>query len=167
MSELLFLQRNRSTSHEWVDPPKRIKSDGYQTNSSTFGTLLSSQGSSAHRSTGLSACLGGNLVKLTGLGMSSQIDFLARFPCARSSCQGGRRPSERALVPPLTRRLARGVSLRGPAARPLGLASRRSLATKRTLGGRFVTSQIGSVWSGPQNALSQVRGRFVVSARVC
>jgi hypothetical protein len=92
--------------------PDQAKPDGYQTNSSTFGTLLSSQGSSAHPSTSLPASLWGNLTKLTGPTRPCQFgpragdrlpDQLVRGGAAaaapgatRSSRVGGRLPASRA-----------------------------------------------------------------------
>jgi hypothetical protein len=61
--------------------PDQAKPDGYQTNSSTFGTLLSSQGSSAHPSTSLPASLWGNLTKLTGSLRACHIRPGSRPPC--------------------------------------------------------------------------------------
>ena len=64
-------QRSYQRNHRQIptQPPKGSIATcrrALQINSSTFGTLLSSQGSSAHRSPAFSAVPRGNLVKLTG-----------------------------------------------------------------------------------------------------
>src|SRR4051794_36183311 len=61
-------QRNRLTDIEERTMATSQPADGaLQINSSTFGTLLSSQGSSAHRGGDLSASRGGTLPKFPGL----------------------------------------------------------------------------------------------------
>jgi hypothetical protein len=82
MSELLSY---KGTVDQYARRTGLISRTGYQTNSSTFGTLLSSQGSSAHLSVGLAAGLGGNLVKLTGPDPPSQIGFFVPAPARVNS----------------------------------------------------------------------------------
>src|SRR4051812_46743275 len=111
-----------------------VSQTGYQTNSSTFGTLLSSQGSSAHLSEGLSAWLGGNLVKLTGRVRPSQIGSAPRSPGASTSIRAVLRPTVRALSPPRMRCSVGGLA----SGRPPGLSALRPAAPwrrDRTLGG--------------------------------
>lgn len=135
-----------------------MKSNGYQTNSSTFGTLLSSQGSSAHLSSA-SRPAGGQpgktyrsrsaesnrrlLLQLPGVTMppsrpeavKARTQVTSDEAISWGSRFGAGRPASRPCVPPLRgdreniRRLPRG-------------------------------RQIGSVWRGPHRVLSQVRGGF-------
>ena len=96
-------------------------------------------------------------MKLTGLGLPSQIGFLARFPCAVPLLGAGRRPLKRALFPPRQRGLARGVVVPG---RPPSLSALRPAAPgdRENIMGRFGLRQIESVWSGPHSLFAQVRG---------
>src|SRR3954453_7231997 len=97
-------QRNRPTGI--VEPASRTAqpADGalFRTNSSTFGTLLSSQGSSAHSNLSLSAWLEDNLQKLTGPVRASQLGL----PGVGESCRTvpATLPSHvaRPCVPPLS-----------------------------------------------------------------
>ena len=82
-SESSFLPKEPPTQHS---PAMRTshEPDGYQTNSSTFGTLLSSQGSSAHHSQASRPSRWGNLTKLTGSVARGQIRFRHPVPRAAS-----------------------------------------------------------------------------------
>src|SRR3954465_10826826 len=77
----------KEPSADIVEPASRTAepADGalFRTNSSTFGTLLSSQGSSAHSNPSLSAWLEGNLQKLTGPVRASQL----ALPGVGESCR--------------------------------------------------------------------------------
>src|SRR3954454_19538168 len=96
----------KEPSADIVEPASRTAepADGalFRTNSSTFGTLLSSQGSSAHSNLSLSAWLEGNLQKLTGPVRASQLGF----PGVGESCRTvpATLPSHvaRPCVPPLS-----------------------------------------------------------------
>jgi hypothetical protein len=100
-----------------------------QINSSTFGTLLSSQGSSAHRAQPSGRAAG--LVKLTGNDRASQTRCSPRSTRATliESC-----PERRSCCRTSSMEVTAGGGVAsGPDTRPSGLASRRSLATEETL----------------------------------
>lgn len=157
---IVSYQRNHRPS-----TPGRIRTnrvDGYQTNSSTFGTLLSSQGSSAHRNP-VSQPVRGQPGETYRSWLAESNRLLGPVPLRRSSLGAGRRPLVRALVPPRQRGLARGVVFPG---RPPSLSALRPAARgdMENIMGLFRVRQIESVWSGPLLPLSQVRAGFPVLA---
>jgi hypothetical protein len=79
LSESSFLPKEPPTRCRPARGPA-VSRTGYQTNSSTFGTLLSSQGSSAHHSQASRPSRWGNLSKLTGSLARGQIRIRARSP---------------------------------------------------------------------------------------
>ena len=81
----LSYQRNRRQDMEHCGS-ESVVDGALLIRSSTFSTLLSSQGSSAHRNPAFRPCPRGNLVKLTGLCWPRQIGVsLIRFPPRHSN----------------------------------------------------------------------------------
>ena len=77
----IIVSYQRNHQHNKQPQKATLHADGLkQTNSSTFDTLLSSQGSSAHHCQASRPDTRGNLQKLTGCDLRSQIRFLLPAP---------------------------------------------------------------------------------------
>ena len=134
----------------------RLRSVGrVQNNSSTFGTLLSSQGSSAHCSEASRPFRRATCKNLPGghHGVKSVSPPQPLVQQPRTSVSRG--VPKHALGPP--RRGEHQGGCPGPAAEPLGLASCTSGPTRRNIRGAPGTGQIGSGWSGSHEGFTQVR----------
>ena len=133
-----------------------------QINSSTFGTLLSSQGSSAHRSQASRPFRGATCKNLPGRAPRSQIRSASPAPRATASTKRVPQAAEartRTTSEEVSIRVV--VPVRPPG--PLGLASCTSGPTRRNIRGAPGTGQIGSGWSGSHEGFTQVSG---LSARL-
>ncbi len=127
------LPKEPSCRHRGTRGPAQPADGAFRTNSSTFGTLLSSQGSSAHRSPASRPRCGATFVNLPV--RCWPVNFpgpcSAPLPRAPDDYPTGRRSE------PVRSGRARWDVVRGrpPGSSDEGLASRRSLATTRTLRG--------------------------------
>jgi hypothetical protein len=118
-------QRNRR-QRRGICIPRRLPTGRY-CHSSTFGTLLSSQGSSAHRCTPLRRASGQPAIIYPGLQAPSNRSLVGPSP------DNSTRPRHPGACWVTSAEGSLSGSHPEPAARPLGLASRRTLATGKTL----------------------------------
>ncbi len=155
-------QRNRlQTSRNQQSWTSELVDGAFQINSSTFGTLLSSQGSSAHRSPAFRPRRGATWSNLPVGSWPVKLAWTLSGPRAPLSDRLEMRPPKRALVPPRLRKKWGGVP--PGAGRPArGLASRRSLATSETL--RAAPGRVKSDKRGPSHSIR--RGTTRSSGRV-
>lgn len=121
---IVSYQRNHRPS-----TPGRIRTnraDGYQTNSSTFGTLLSSQGSSAHRNA-VSRPVRGQPGETYRSWLAESNRLLGPVPLRRSVSGSWSEAASARTRSASSEGTCKGGGRPGPAAQPLGFASRRSV----------------------------------------
>ena len=138
---IVSYQRNHRPS-----TPGRIRTnpaDGYQTNSSTFGTLLSSQGSSAHRSRVVRPARGqpGETYR-SWLAESNRL--LGPVPLRRSSPGSWSEAASARTRSASSEGTCKGGGLPGPAGQPLGFPSRRTGRQREHYGSvSFSSNRVG------------------------
>ena len=138
---IVSYQRNHRPS-----TPGRIRTnraDGYQTNSSTFGTLLSSQGSSAHRSR-VSRPARGQPGETYRSWLAESNRLLGPVPLRRSSPGSWSEAASARTRSASSEGTCKGGGLPGPAGQPCGFPSRRTGRQREHYGSvSFSSNRVG------------------------